>query len=81
LILGLLIEKKEEHKTFGPTHEAILKEEFQRLRDADRYYYEFNGNFNSEDLFYINNRTMRDIIIQNTIINATFLPQNVFINV
>jgi hypothetical protein len=59
----------------GPLFEAIIKDQFQRLRAGDRFWYE-NGQFTSSELAQIRSTSLADIIERNTAI--TGLQANVF---
>ena len=79
LIVGLLLEEKiSESSIFGPSQEAIIREQFRRLRDGDTQYFEFGNNFNHEEIQYIKSRTMKQIIIDNTVIEKNLLPKSLF---
>lgn len=63
---GLISEDRVEGTSLGITMHAILGDQFERLRDGDRFYYEREGNFTSEELEEINNTSQSDIIMRNT---------------
>ncbi|KAL6077150.1 Peroxiredoxin [Balamuthia mandrillaris] len=72
---GGLAEDHENGAAIGPLFKAILKEQFIRLRDADRFWYE-NDQWTPEELEVIKNTKLSDIIERNT--GFTNLPDNVF---
>ena len=76
LWVGLQAEDHVPGTSLGATSRAILKDQFQRLRDADRFYYEIDPIILNwgEDL--TNDIRLSTIIIRNT--DATFVPFDVF---
>lgn len=58
----------------GETFTAILKDQFQRLRDGDRFWYE--AEFSGAELTALDSTTLADVIERNT--SITGLQQNVF---
>ncbi|MDJ0798870.1 MAG: peroxidase family protein [Calothrix sp. MO_167.B12] len=50
----------------GETFHAIIKDQFIRLRDGDRFWYQKPGVFTTEQLEELNNTTLRDVISRNT---------------
>lgn len=79
LFIGLNAEKKTYGETFGATQKKIIKTQFERLRDSDKLYYEWNDYYSKKDLDYIKNRKFRDIILHNTYIEDSVLPHDVFL--
>src|SRR4029077_15793503 len=74
--LGLLVETHQSNALVGPTLIAILKEQFQRLRDGDRFWYE--AYLDPTTLSFVqHNSKLSDILLRNTII-TTELEVNVF---
>lgn len=67
--VGLLSEKKLSGELISPTMQAILRVQFERLRDGDFYYYENDPFFDAQALIELKNTTFRDIITRNTAIN------------
>ena len=49
----------------GPLIQRILADQFERLRDGDRFWYEING-FSTQELNDIRHTTMSDVIRRNT---------------
>lgn len=59
----------------GPLFQAVMKDEFLRLRDSDRFWYE-NGQFTETELASIRSTKLSDLIERNT--DITNLPDNIF---
>jgi peroxidase len=74
--VGLLVETHQSNALVGPTLIAILKEQFDRLRDGDRFWYE--AYLDPATLFVVQHTKLSDIILRNTTI-TTELEPNVFI--
>ena len=64
--VGMLAEDHMPNALFGPTAMRIVEEQFQNLRDADRFYYENDGAFTEEEIAEIRFTTLADIIRRNT---------------
>lgn len=64
LWVGGLTESPEGDSLFGSTFTNILKDQFERTRDGDRFWYE--NRFSGEELHELNNVTLADIIRRNT---------------
>ncbi len=54
---------------FGELMMTILEEQFQVLRDGDRYYYEVDEELTAEEKEWVSNINMREIIMRNTSID------------
>ncbi|KAK6013565.1 heme peroxidase, partial [Ostertagia ostertagi] len=65
----------------GELFKAILKEQFDRLRSSDRFWFEnrLNGIFTSEEIERIHNITLKDIIRETIGISDQWLQNNVFV--
>jgi peroxidase len=74
LWVGGLAEDHLAGSSVGPTFQRILVDQFQRLRDGDRFWYE--KDFQGTDLQQIRRTTLADIIRRNT--TTTNLQDNVF---
>ena len=74
--VGLLAEEHPIGSMVGPTLSAILRDQFIRLRDGDRFYYE--SIFSPRMVDFINEQTLATIIRRNTEIGSE-LPDNVFL--
>jgi peroxidase len=74
--LGTIIETHQSNALVGPTMIAILKDQFERLRDGDRFWYE--AYLDPATLAFVqHNSKLSDIILRNTTI-TTELEVNVF---
>jgi hypothetical protein len=74
--VGLLVETHQSNALVGPTTIAILKDQFERLRDGDRFWYE--AYLDPASLSFVqHNSKLSDIILRNTTI-TTELEVNVF---
>lgn len=73
--VGGLAESPEKKNSVGPLFTKILVDQFTRLRDGDRYWYEYI--FSGDELRDIENTNLVDIIKRNT--KLTNLQKNVFI--
>ncbi|MEO0685838.1 MAG: peroxidase family protein, partial [Cyanobacteria bacterium J06649_11] len=65
LYAGGISEKHMENLQVGPTFNCILSQQFQALRDGDRFYYENPGLFSEDQLQSIKNVTMSTILCNN----------------
>ncbi|MEZ6242051.1 MAG: peroxidase family protein [Phycisphaerales bacterium] len=74
LWIGGLCEDHLPGSSLGPTHQAVIVDQFKRLRDGDRYFYA--SHLSANDVFNINQTTLADVIRRNT--NIHFVQDNVF---
>lgn len=74
--VGMLAESPIPGSIFGRTIHTILSDQFRNLRDGDRFYYWNDPVLTSEEKEYIQNITLRDIIMYNT--NITLMQDDVF---
>lgn len=74
--VGMLIEDHMSNALFGETVMAVMVQQFQALRDGDRFYYENDPGLSNSERNEIANTTFRDIIMRNT--DLTFMQSNVF---
>ena len=74
LWVGGLAENHVAGSSIGTTFQRILADQFQRLRDGDRFWYQ--REFSGRQLDQINNTTLADIIARNT--TTTNMQANVF---
>jgi peroxidase len=72
--VGLLAEDHARGASVGPTSQRIIADQFQRVRDADRYWYE--RVFRGRQLADLQRTTLEDVIARNT--GVTSLQENVF---
>ena len=63
---GFLAEDQALNSLFGPTLKKILTEQFIRLRDGDRFYFENDNEFTTEEIKEILTTGLSDLIIRNT---------------
>ncbi|VDN04297.1 unnamed protein product, partial [Thelazia callipaeda] len=65
----------------GELFGAIILDQFLRLRDGDRFWFEntLNGMLTEDEIAKIHSTTLRDIIRETTFINEHELQENVFI--
>jgi len=69
LWVGLLAEDHLPNSNVGPTMHAILKEQFERIRDGDFYYFQNDPAFTLTEKQTIQNTQLSDIIRRNTDLN------------
>ncbi len=72
--IGALLETPIDGAIVGALNAAIIGDQFTRLRDGDRYWYE--SIFEGEMLAWINDRSLSDIILDNT--GIRWMQDNVF---
>nr|XP_042132996.1 dual oxidase 2 [Peromyscus maniculatus bairdii] len=77
LLLGGLLES---HGDPGPLFSNIIFDQFVRLRDGDRYWFENtrNGLFSKEEIAEIRNTTLRDVLVAVSNVDPSALQPNVF---
>ncbi|HKR07095.1 MAG TPA: peroxidase family protein [Bacteroidia bacterium] len=76
LWVGILAEDRLPNKSVGTTMHAMLKSQFEKLRDGDYYYYLHDPWLTSNYRNQIINTTLADVIQRNT--SLTSLQSNVF---
>ncbi|XP_049754036.1 dual oxidase 1 isoform X2 [Elephas maximus indicus] len=71
----------ESHGDPGPLFSTIVLDQFVRLRDGDRYWFENtrNGLFSEEEIAEIRNTSLRDVLVAITDVNPSSLQPNVFV--
>jgi hypothetical protein len=74
--IGALCEDHVADSAVGELISAILIEQFRRVRDGDRFWYENDKSLGTFELNIINNSKLSDVIIRNT--NISSLQKNVF---
>lgn len=74
--VGMLAEKHLPNTLFGETVHEIMKVQFLRLRDGDRFYYENDPGLTAAEKVQIKNTKLVDIILRNTGINL--MQGNIF---
>ncbi|SEA18152.1 peroxidase family protein [Microbulbifer marinus] len=76
--IGGLAEDKLPDAMVGPLFHLIIRDQFERLRDGDRFWYQ--AVFSAEILQELESTTLADIICRNTQILPAELNENVFIS-
>ena len=77
--VGGIVEDHVTDSAVGPLFTEILKDQFTRLRDGDRFWYEINPSLSQETVRKIKETRLSDIIIRNCdSINVGDIPDNVF---
>jgi len=76
LWVGLLSEDRVAGKSVGTTMHAMLKSQFEKLRDGDYYFYKYDPNLPSNIRSEIRHTTFADILQRNS--GLTTLQDNVF---
>jgi len=74
--VGMLAEDPMPDALFGETIMAIMKRQFQLLRDGDRFYFENDDSLTEEEKNTIRNTSFRDLIMRNSGIEV--MQDNVF---
>ena len=74
--VGMLAEAHMDNALFGETVMAIMHQQFQALRDGDRFYYENDPALSEEEKAMIKNTQFSDIIMRNT--DIQLMQGNVF---
>jgi len=77
--IGFMSEDHLPNAIVGEGLQTILKLQFGNLRDGDRYYYENDPAFSSEEIDELKNTKLSDIILRNS--DIELLQDNVFIAV
>lgn len=75
--VGGILEDQLPNAKVGPLFRCLLKEQFQRMRDADRFWYESSSTFKKEQLEQIKLTNLARIICDNGD-NITRIQRNIF---
>jgi hypothetical protein len=75
--VGLLAEQHMPSALFGETMMYIIKDQFTRVRDGDRFYYKIDPGLTIDDIEEISNTKFSDIIRRNT--GIALMQENVFV--
>ncbi len=76
--VGLLAEDRiRDDALFGESVMAILEDQFRKLRDGDRFYYENDPDLTIEEKEEIKNTTLADVIMRNS--SVDYMQGNVFV--
>lgn len=80
LYIGGMLESDLERGRPGPLFRRIIKEQFERLRDSDRFWFENveSGIFSESEIEEIKRITLYDIIVNSTLIPDNSIQRNVF---
>lgn len=76
--IGALVEDHVAGLAVGPLLVAILKDQFERIRNGDRFYYENDPALSNEEKGEIRTTKLSDIIIRNTTLTVNDIPNDVF---
>jgi len=74
--VGLLAEDHLNNSIFGTLLSTIMEDQFYRLREGDRFYFENDPAFSDKEIEEIKNTRLYDIIMRNT--DLTNMPYGVF---
>ena len=74
--VGMLCEEREEGSIFGPLVIEVLKQQFQNLRDGDRYFYQNDPHLTDAEKEEYKNTRLYDVLMRNT--NLSVMQPNVF---
>lgn len=77
LWVGAIAERTAPGALVSETLQVVMKEQFEALRDGDRFWYE--RVFSGQELAELDSTTLADVILRNTPIEADEIPENVFI--
>ncbi len=74
--VGMLAEHHKNGSMVGLLRHKVIKEQFEALRDGDRFWYVIDPGLSPEDLDFLEAVRLKDVIEMNT--EITGLPENVF---
>lgn len=74
--VGFLGEEKMPNALFGPTVIELMRDQFQRLRDGDRFYFQIDPGLTTQERNEIANTKLADVVRRNT--DITIMQGNVF---
>jgi hypothetical protein len=77
LWVGCLAEDHLPGASIGPLLTTIFQDQFTRLRDGDRFYFEFDPSFTRREVNFLKTTTLADVIRNNT--GITHLQRDVFL--
>lgn len=79
--VGGMVESELETGRPGPLFRAIIKEQFVRIRDSDRFWFEniHNGIFTTEEIDEIRKIKLWDIIVNSTNIEPSAVQKDLFL--
>jgi hypothetical protein len=73
--VGMIAEGSDGASVGGLRH-TIIKKQFENVRDGDRFWYSIDPGLNAQDLAFLENLRLKDVIEMNTGIQN--MPENVF---
>ncbi|MEL7159600.1 MAG: peroxidase family protein, partial [Bacteroidota bacterium] len=74
--VAMLAERPMDGSIFGQTIQRIMGQQFQSLRDGDRFYYENDPVLSDAEKDWIRNMTFRDVVMYNS--GISLMQDNVF---
>ena len=74
--VGMLAEEFMPDAMFGRTIKVVLEDQFRRLRDGDKYYFENDSYFTQAEIEDVVQTSLRDIIMRNT--DISLMQSDVF---
>ena len=74
--VGMLAENHMPDALFGKTAMTIIEQQFMALRDGDRFYYEADPGISPEEIQFIKNTRLADVIRRNT--PVTIVQDDIF---
>ena len=76
LVVGGFAEEPHNGGVVGQTFQQIIGKQFKALRHGDRFFFTHEGNMDEQELEQVRQRTLGDIICDNT--NIPTIRENVF---
>lgn len=75
--VGMLSEDHMDDALFGETAMTIIERQFQSIRDGDRFYFEIDSGLSNEEINWIKQNRLSDVIKRNT--GITIIQDEIFI--
>lgn len=76
--IGALTETHLSGKAVGPLLNAILTDQFTRLRDGDRFWFENDPELSTDEISVIKNTKLSDVLLRNSNISSSELQVDIF---